>query len=444
MATYAAHRRSIQIAAASGGNPASVSASTGQVDTSGLTFRGVECDRASITWTSEPTLDEDTTVTTGFEGRAPELDTMWASGARLDRARAEVTISGIPIRPFGGGAVAPAIMANAQDMPLVQILSSSLFAYDSGGVALASGGAGANAGQTQLATPLAIGEIVMFDVGGRMEAARTTDMSGGVATFGTYLSAALGLGDPVYRGLNFFSQTGAGSGTVGPALAAKISTDAGTQTLTMGRASTLRLYVENGAWTLDATIQFEYVATDILTGGTTVADPARTSGAVQRLHGVRPCYSSSAAPHDISAGFSSPRSALDEVEADLEVVIEHTLTPAARVDTVVGVSDTTITSTAITATIPIHDIKTNIAKDMRDSVCRQFVLCGAPINDGSTTANGFALVLSAAYQTASAEVLSIDGELVAQTITVTCGQYGGDAGSETYKNAPFGLFLGGS
>ena len=443
MATYPAHRRSIQIAAASGGNPASVSTSTGQVDVSGLTFRGVECDRASITWTSEPTLDEDTTVTTGFESRAPELDTMWASGARLDRARAEVTISGIPIRPYGGGAVAPAIMANAQDMPLVQILSSSLFAYDSGGVALASGGAGANAGQTQLATPLAIGEIVMFDVGGRMEAARTTNMGGGVATFGTYLSTALSGGDPVYRGLNFFSQTGANSGSVGAALAAKISTDAGTQTLTMGRASRLRFYVENGAWNLEATIQFEYVATDISTGGT-VADPARTSGAVQRLHGVRPCYSSSAAPHDISAGFSSARSALDEVESDLEVVIEHTLTPAARVDTVVGVSDTTITSTTITATIPAHDIKTNIAKDLRDSVCRQFVLPGAPVNDGSTTANGFALVLSAAYQTASAEVLSIDGELVSQAITVTCGQYGGDAGSETYKNAPFGLFLGGS
>jgi hypothetical protein len=447
-----ARTRSIQIAAAAPGNPASVDTTTGLVDVTGLTFRTIECDYASINWAAEQPLKIDNTSTTGFEGRAPELDSMCGSaGAPTRRASGDVTISGIPMRAYGAGpATGSAAQADSTEMPLVQVLASVLDYANHGGGLFVISNPGANAGEFETITALNVGEIVLASVDGRIEAARVTDsVDTGVGfgpymnTVGTYFSRALTGADDLTRGSNFQMLTGSSTGTVGAALAAKIPTAGGTMTCVMGRASSLRFYVSDGFWHCDATIRFEWVDPDI-SGAGTVTSPDRTAGAVSKFHGVRPCMSVDASPEVVDPSFTSTRLALNEVNGDVAVNVAITLAPIAATDTQVTVSDLDVTMMTVTASLGFNELQTSLRTDIENRKARMLVLPGCPVSDGATQANGCAFVLSAAYQNTDTSVLGMGGELLEQRLDLTAGIYGGDNGSETYNNAPFAIYLGGA
>ncbi len=451
MATYRSRTRSIALAAAAGGNPASVSTTTGLVDVSSLTFRGLECDWSSISWTVETPLLEDNTSTTGFEPRPPSIDSMCgAAGVPGRRATADLSITGIPMRSWGQGAVGGAVsMVDANEMPLTQLLASSLSLTDQGGALGFVSGPGANAGEFLTVTAtLKAGEVIIVDVDGRLEAALITKVTGAgpyTITVGTYFSRALtnASADEFHRGMNFSSLTGSNTGVVGAALAAEVDTLAGTMTCALGRASALKFYLDKGFWHLDATIHFEYADIDISATSEAV-NPNRTLGAVAKFRGVRPCCSASAAPVDIAAGFSSTRLALNEIRDDIAVSLDFTLSTLAATDQIVAASELEIVGTAITATLGFNDIKTAMRDDVENERSRQFVFPGCPISDGVGTDNGFAIVISGGFSTEDPSVLGMDGDLLEQRLSLTAGKYGGDDGSEIYKNAPFHLFMGGT
>lgn len=435
----------IQIAAAAGGNPASVDAN-GQVDVSGLTFRTIECDVATVSWGGETPVREDNTAAAGFEGRAPYVATMCGTNGTPGRKMSgTVDITGIPWRGYGNGVVGGAVaQANITEMPFAQVLSSGLSIAEHGNGLVLVSAAGANAGEFQSNTQFDAGEVILTTIAGKTEAARVTSVTGAgpyTMTVSPYFSAALGANDEVYRGATFQTLTGSNTGSVGAALAMKVPTAEGTLTGALLRLQRLRLYLDGGYWMADATLRAEYLDADI-TASDTITNPDRTTGTHAKMLGVNACFSTSASPEDIDAGWSVDRVALPSVNPDVEIVIEHTLAPLVANDTIVGASDLEITGTTVTCTFGTNTIYDAVRNDMYTRTPRMFVFPGCPIDDGTTQSNGFAAVLSAAYQTADASVLGLDGELIEQRFQLTAGVYGGDDGSEVYKNAPVALYMG--
>ena len=429
-----AHLRSLEVQAESTfGSPDS----NGEVPAAssfGGTWRGLECERPSLAAFGEPAANEDLTVTDGFGGLPLEPNTAWATGGsvRLKREQGDATYT------------APLRGALGSTAPLRELLASAFHVDSSGGGTVAVNGAGANAGQFTLLTSLKIGTLIMAEVDGRVEAARVTNVTGAgpyTITVGTYFSRALDSGDTIYLGATYSVCTGANAGSVGSSVALRLADLQGTTLASGARQRVTRIYSENGQIKIDGTVQCAFVRNDASSAGT-VVNPTRSTGAVQHMRKVRPCYSAQAAPgKSASAGFSSTRNALP-LNVEWECVIEHTFAEVSAPDTIVGASDLEIINTTVTLNMTTATWQTAVLNDMRDQNQRQIVLPAGPLVDGSSDASGFALVLSAGVLANETGIRDLSGELIQQTLNFTLGRYDGDNGSETFNNAPVAFFIG--
>lgn len=431
-----AHLRSLEVLTESTfGSPDS----NGEVPAAGSvtgTWRGLECERPSLAAFGEPAVNEDMTVTDGFGGLPLEPNTAWAAGGsvRLKREQGDLTYT------------APLRGALGSTAPLRELLASAFHVDSSGGGSVAvQATPGTNAGQFNLLTSLKIGTLIMVEIDGRVEAARVTNVTGAgpyTITVGTYFSRALDTGDTIYLGATFSVCRGANAGTVGDSVALLLSDLQGTTLATGCRQRVTRIYSENGQIKVDGTVQCAFVRNDASSAGT-VVNPTRSTGAVQHMRKVRPCYSALAAPgKSASAGFSSTRNALP-LNVEWECVIEHTLAEVSDGgQTIVGASDLEVTNTTVTLNMTAATWQTAILNDLRDQNQRMIVLPAGPLVDGASDASGFALVLSAGVLANESGIRDLSGELIQQTLNFTLGRYDGDNGAEAFNNAPVAFFIG--
>ena len=70
----------------------SLSASTGLPDNSGLTYTSIPCERDPIVVYGDPVVSERNDARDGSYGLPPEPDTVWSSGARVQRRTGQISL----------------------------------------------------------------------------------------------------------------------------------------------------------------------------------------------------------------------------------------------------------------------------------------------------------------------------------------------------------------
>ena len=433
--------RSLRVAAEA--TYGSVSTSTGQPDSSGLSFYGAEFERASLTvFGGESEIVEDGTVANGPGGLPPEVSASWTStGSRVKRQTGDITLS-MRVKGLGAG---NALLADANDLPLALMLATGMKLTDHGGAALTPTGMGANNGIVSFAAPpgFADGELVMANIDGCLVSNRVVDVTGSDATFSHYWPRALTGADSIQRGLNFAVGRNTDTGAVGDSVVIEARSKSASYEAFGCRFVSASFTNENGMALVELTLRPAIIITT--QGATTPTTAARIDSPTAVLRGVA-LYRTDG-DTGIIGGASAPISlAASKVPFELDgltITIENTLVPVGTGCPAIGMSDMEVANTTVSMEYTSRAPATADELDLLNRVCRGITLAAAPLSDGANAYNGCAWNIPAASLSADPNVTAEDDGLLTQTRSYAMRDYTGDAlGESGVRN--FVFYLGGT
>ena len=431
------HIRSIAIAGESAvGN---VDASTGIPTTNGLTFIGLECERASLETFGDAVLNERAESRDGPHGVPPEPETLWLNGARVRRRVGTITLT-MPIRPLGTGGTA---ITGYSNLPMFQCLASGM--WDSGTVAATSDTTGATVGTVNEFTAgsvanYRVGDIFGAGIGNRLEVSSVTDIGTTTIRHSPAVSTTL-TSKQVRNFRTLYVDNSLDMSTAGSSVAMRID-GVGWRTYAYGcRAESVTFNLRGKQAMAEVTMRALYVTDDHANASR--SEPDRTDGAPVHFVGSYAIISSSTVNDPVTAPTQASRHALNVDE--FEVTLTNTLTPQGLSDNILTAKDLAITNVEIAAAITLSCTTPTVASDMLGQSQRQVMIgLNGEMTAPNTIAvgNGAAIFLPAGYLTTDPSKYDLGTDIVRQVLNYAPGRFAGDNASANAANSMFRVGLG--
>ena len=412
----------------------SLSASTGLPDNGGLSYTSIPCERDPIVVYGDPVVSERNDARDGSYGLPPEPDTVWSSGARVQRRTGQISLR-LDLTTIGSAA------NNYDSNYLGYLLGAGLLtAKHSVSLDPVSSVSDVNTfTPTTTSTNYAVGAILGAELNGRAEYSAVTDndVSGDV-TVSPAFSAGF-TGTPTLRLMQtWFPGSRSVLGDRTHSLSFRVD-GVNFRSFAYGCVlESLALSLDNGRVMADLTYQAALIQDD---HGNAVGpiEPTYNSGAPAFFRGSYVVVSD-AAPTSLtnaSTGDTLGRVALD-VE-DFSFTITNTLTPLGHSNSLLAMSDMEITDVDVELSLTLSTANSSLNSDFFNRQLRQVLVGMGPIGDGL----GAAVMIPAAYLTGDASKYEVGGnDIVRQQLTYKASRFGGDVSESGAGNSPVRLALG--
>lgn len=398
----------------------SVSATTGLVDVSGVTFIAAEFDHAGLVDTGEQEMVQPDQARGGYHMVPPEPVTRWSGGSRVEhRAGATLTLTQM-IRGLGYGASGITTLA---DMPHWKLLRTVM--ADAGEPVAASDAVSADYGETRH-TPTTLasfanaeGELIATDLDGVVQAAQITDVTTDIL-YSPAVTNAADVSQVFYLLRTLVLDRVIKHSLLGPTVAAQVEGDGWRTLCTGGRVSNIRIFPENGVVKIELAVTFAHAqdasADADVVAGTNIdtLEPVRTDGAELHYRQVRTVISAET-PTSAPATLASTEVNLD----NWELSIGFTLHPRGTGGNLIGFADYEVADPVIELTLEPSDeaLDALVANDLLDRVRgRTICIPFAPLGAG----DGGALLIPCAVLKSDPRPRDLAGPLV-RTPTLSYG-----------------------
>lgn len=407
-------------------------ATNGIPSTSGLTFYGLECDRASVQPFGDPESVEREETRASFYALPPEPVALHDGSSYVRRRRGEITLT-MPLRSIGAGTAYSTYAAIPWYMLLRTVLGHSV----PGTVADALSAEAdvsthtASSGGTFLAgrgfkTDLASGSYT-----GRPWYQFTTDVTGSTITASPGLMLR-GAGSSQRQLQTAFYAPGS---TGGSSVALYLAGD-GWKTYAFGcRASRIRLFVESGMVKLEVTLRAAYI-TDDHGSGVHATNPVRASGVPAQFR------RSLLVVGDAAIGTTSPGvHGASPISVDMdsfEATLDITLAEIGRTSDAVGFSDMERTNYDARMSVTASYADSTLAGDLFAQTERCVLAGFGPIGNG----NGACVYMPAAHMVGDPSRYDVSGDIVKTRLEYRAGLYTLDTNSTAPQDTPFRLGFG--
>lgn len=398
----------------------SVSATTGLVDVSGVTFLSAEFDRAGLVDTGEQEMVMPEQARDGYHDVPPEPVTRWSGGSRVEhRAGATLQLTQM-LRGLGGGASGITTLA---DLPIWQLLRTVM--ADAGEPVAATDVVSADNGETRH-TPTtlasfasAAGELIATDLDGVVQAAQITDVDVDIF-YSPALTNAVENPQVFYLLRTLVLDRVLKQTLLGPTVAAQVEGDGWRTLCTGGRVSNIRFWTENGGVKVEVQVTFAHAQdassdADVADGShLDDLEPVRTTGAALHYRQVRTVISVETP--------TSPPALLYSTEVHLdswELSIGFQLHPTGTGGNLIGFSGYEVADPVVELTLEpsTEAVDALVANDLLQRVRgRTICIPMAPLSAG----NGGALLIPNAVLKSDPRPRDLAGPLV-RTPTLTYG-----------------------
>ncbi len=407
---------------------ANISTTTGAPTTAGLTYVGLECERASLTTFGEPVLQDRLDARAGPHWFAPEYDTAVVSGARATRLQGTVELTMV-LRTLGD---ASAVLPGSGDfdtytgptgIPWVNILNS-MWAADTingtGNLKDAVLGPAVSANEWIAGAPLqyAPGQLVSLPIDDRIEWTSVTDVAAGNVIASPAMSRSLALGDIVNMGRTFYPPNDLTT-AVGPSFALRLN-GAGWEWLAFGcRAEVMKIARRGRMMTVSFTIRCAHIEPGT---GSNEADFRAALGSVAHQTDSYTVISALTAPVDGNAApVQLPRSTVPVDE--FEFTATQPLVARGTTENLVGVAEWEVGNDptyemSMTASVP----SSALDFDLVDMNKRSILVGFGPHGIGE----GACIYMPAAVMTSSPQTRDLGNGIVRQKLTFRNGRWYGD------------------
>lgn len=398
----------------------SVSAITGLVDISALTFRQMEVeDRGALTTFGDmPMTPRETIARDNYYIDPPEPATILSSGARQRRRKGELTVA-VPLRPMG-------TTGDYSTMALALALSSSM-ARQSPAVDATDVVAGVSATRF---TPTNLGDytlgaLVKTDRFGRPEYAQVTDNPANVYISPAF-SGVLGAADTVRQVETWYTGP---SAVYGSSLAIRIDGD-GWRTFATGcRLKSIKITPNDAKLAVaELTFMCTYVDDDHISAS--VGRPAKTDGQPAHALGAYTVVSQTTAQPGTAAPYTLGRSALNIDTFTYSV--DFTLVERGQTDSIVGAAGLDVVDAAgaveLTLSTPANSYDGDILTPTPRSVFVGLSATGA--------GNGVCLAIPAGIMVDDGSKRDLSNGSVRQLLKWKAGYWGGVDASTALAGSP--------
>ena len=412
----------------------SLSASTGLPDNSGLTYTSIPCERDPIVVYGDPVVSERNDARDGSYGLPPEPDTVWSSGARVQRRTGQISLR-LDLTTIGSAA------NNYDSNYLGYLLGAGLLtAKHSVSLDPVSSVSDVNTfTPTTTSTNYAVGAILGAELNGRAEYSAVTDndVSGDV-TVSPAFSAGF-TGTPTMRLMQtWFPGSRSVLGDRTHSLSFRVD-GVNFRSYAYGCVlESLALSLDNGRVMADLTYQAALIQDDHGNAAGPI-EPTYNSGAPAFFRGSYVVVSD-AAPTSLTnatTGDTLGRVALD-VE-DFSFTITNTLTPLGHSNSLLAMSDIEITDVDVELSLTLSTANSSLNSDFFNRQLRQVLVGMGPIGDGL----GAAVMIPAVYLTGDASKYEVGGnDIVRQQLTYKASRFGGDVSESGAGNSPVRLAFG--
>ena len=412
----------------------SLSASTGLPDNSGLTYTSIPCERDPIVVYGDPVVSERNDARDGSYGLPPEPDTVWSSGARVQRRTGQISLR-LDLTTIGSAA------NNYDSNYLGYLLGAGLLtAKHSVSLDPVSSVSDVNTfTPTTTSTNYAVGAILGAELNGRAEYSAVTDndVSGDV-TVSPAFSAGF-TGTPTMRLMQtWFPGSRSVLGDRTHSLSFRVD-GVNFRSYAYGCVlESLALSLDNGRVMADLTYQAALIQDDHGNAAGPI-EPTYNSGAPAFFRGSYVVVSD-AAPTSLTnatTGDTLGRVALD-VE-DFSFTITNTLTPMGHSNSLLAMSDMEISDVDVELSLTLSTANSSLNSDFFNRQLRQVLVGMGPIGDGL----GAAVMIPAVYLTGDASKYEVGGnDIVRQQLTYKASRFGGDVSESGAGNSPVRLALG--
>lgn len=406
-------------------------AATGVPGVAGLTFQGLECDRADLVLAGDKPVNAINRAQTRMGEIPAEVDSVWSAGTKVAKRAGTLTLT-CPLRGMGTGAV---FGSNAA-MPLYQLLNTCLAANNAAAATLTPSNAVAVSTTSFETTGTAlVGQMFGVVINGKLEIAAITRVNAGAGALGadiiTYspaTSVALVSTHTLRQGTTFSAPL---PGTVGNSVAIALNGD-GWRCVAYGcRATTVAVVLDGRRVSLRLTIQTPFVADDH--SGAALVNPLIADGLWGHFGLCDPVYTASV--NAVVAPAALARNLLNIGAFELEYGV--TLAPKGTSHTAVGATDAEVTSWTAKIAASLATPVSGLNRDLDDGVKRSIAIPVGPGTQGSC----YGFYIPAAVQRLDASKYDLAGELVQQKLEWGAGHWAGDYTSTNPAGSNFRMLL---
>jgi len=415
---------------------------------SGLPFRYMQFEAASITEAGGASeLDEDTQAHAGPFGLPPEVVTSWSGTSRVARQTGDITVD-VRVQGYGLGASG---MSSSAELPLAALLASGLRRVGTSGASIAPASTSATLATVQLASGGAAawsgaeGEVVLSLIDGCTVANRITEVDdvADILHFAHEWPRLLTTADRLQRGINLQVAAGAATGTTGASVAIRYNNALGRMVAYGCRLSSVSFSAPNGQLLASITMRAAFIAPSVYSAVQSIfqAPPLRSARCTLRGAALRIGTTVTSEDGAPAAGpLSSPAAELPFQHDGWSVTITNTLESIGTGCGAVGEADCEVAGTTIEMSFESREVANTLIQDMLRRRARCIIQAAAPVDDGGSTLNGWAVCIPAAALSADANV-SNGGPLLSQTRNYIGTIYRGDVFPVTNLAA---IYLGGT
>lgn len=388
---------------------------------SGLTFYGLECERANAIIPGDAqTLDRSESRASFYDLPAEPLAAQ-SGGVYVRRRRGDIVLK-VPVRGLGSGTA----FATYAAIPWMMLLRTSMASQvpSDASDALSSTGT-ANSHTVTTAAEFITGGGFKTDVAGRPVYRFTTRKVGSVIDYSPGVASLAG-GTTQRHLQTMYYAPGA---TIGNSVALEL---AGQDWLSYAfgcRMKSMRLVLDDDRASWEITMSCAYIA-DAHASGNNVSDPTRASGACAQLRNSW-IEITQAIGTTTPAALTGVQVAVDDVRFSLDV----TLAEVGTTSNAIGMADMVPTDYSASLGLTLSSVSTTYADDLFTQTQRSVLVGFGPIGTG----NGFCIYMPAATITNDASSYDIGGDLVKMDLEYRPGLWTLDSSSTAPAQTPLRL-----
>lgn len=395
--------------------------STGFPSTSGLTFYGLECDRANASIYGDPQVAERSESRASFYELPSDPLAAQAGGVYVRRRKGEITLK-CPVRGLGSGTA----FATYAAIPWMMLLRTSLASQvpSDASDALSSTGT-ANSHTVTTAAEFVAGGGFKTDVSGRPVYRYVTRKVGSVIDYSPGVASLAG-GTTQRHLQTMYYAPGA---TIGNSVALEL---AGHNWITYAygcRMRSMRLVLDDDRASWEITMACAYI-TDAHSSGVNAVDPTRASGAVAQLRNSW-VEITQAIGTTTPAALTGVQVGVDDVRFSLDV----TLAEVGTTSNALGMSDMEPTDYSASLGLTLSSVSTTYADDLFTQTQRSVLVGFGPIGTGQ----GFCIYVPAATIQGDPSVYDLSGDTVRMSLDFKPGLWTLDSSSTAPAQTPLRL-----
>jgi hypothetical protein len=399
----------------------------------GLSFYSLPCERDPVVIAGDVVANERTETRDGPHSLAPEPDTLWESGVRVQRRTGTIAVT-IDFTTIGTAA------ANYDAVGLGMLLNGG-FKTVKTGASFVSSVTGDLTDENTLdldsatASDFPIGALIGRLVSGIAEYSSVTSVNkGGAGDIG--LSPAFssdGVDQTVYPMQTWYVPNGTSSGQTHKSLAFRID-GLNFRTYAFGcKLQSLNISVNGGRVMGEFTFLSAYIYDDHGNASGPV-EPAYLIGASQHFRGARVTLGSEVTYHKSSPvgtdGEAATAIQVPQVE-NFTLNITNNLVPVGHSTSILTMSDMEVSDVTVECTLTLSQPLSDVASDFQNRTLRPLMIGTGPIGEG----RGMAMYMPAAYLSVDPKKYDVGTDIVRQTLTYKASRFAGDVGANPASNA---------